>query len=392
MTAFFNTGLTQQQFLDEYWQKKPLVIRQAFPLPVSDLTQEDLAAFAGEIEIESRLIQEFGERPWQLQHGPFDEDDFAALPETHWTLLVQDMDKHYPPLQKLLIAFDFIADWRRDDVMISYAPEGGSVGPHTDSYDVFLLQAQGTRHWQISDKPLANAVFRDDADLRILQQFSADQQWDLHPGDMLYLPPHYAHHGVALNLCLTFSVGFRAPSQLQLLDAFSHTLQEQDIAEQLYADADISTVSSSTEIDDSAVKRFQDLLLKTINENSGFMALAAGRLVTETKSTLQELADEFITDKPTLVELDGRFNNGEYLQRNGYLRFAWHNDAATAYLFVAGEAYFVELAAAETLSWLTTKSQLDHKDWQQLRKFPALADVCCELVAEGAFYWPKDFI
>jgi 50S ribosomal protein L16 3-hydroxylase len=197
--------------------------------------------------------------------------------------------------------------------MISYAPEGGSVGPHTDSYDVFLLQAQGTRHWQISDKPLANAVFRDDADLRILQQFSADQQWDLHPGDMLYLPPHYAHHGVALNPCLTFSVGFRAPSQLQLLDAFSHTLQEQDIAEQLYADADISTVSSSTEIDDSAVKRFQNLLLKTINENSGFMALAAGRLVTETKSTLQELADEFITDKPTLVELDGRFNNGEYL-------------------------------------------------------------------------------
>ncbi|WP_439503688.1 cupin domain-containing protein [Methylophaga sp.] len=392
MTAFFNTGLTQQQFLDEYWQKKPLVIRQAFPLPVSDLTQEDLAAFAGEIEIESRLIQEFGERPWQLQHGPFDEDDFAALPETHWTLLVQDMDKHYPPLQKLLIDFDFIADWRRDDVMISYAPDGGSVGPHTDSYDVFLLQAQGTRHWQISDKPLANAVFRDDTDLRILQQFSADQQWDLHPGDMLYLPPHYAHHGVALNPCLTFSVGFRAPSQLQLLDAFSHTLQEQDIAEQLYADADISTVSSSTEIDDSAVKRFQNLLLKTINENSGFMALAAGRLVTETKSTLQELADEFITDKPTLVELDGRFNNGEYLQRNGYLRFAWHNDAATAYLFVAGEAYFVELAAAETLSWLTTKSQLDHKDWQQLRKFPALADVCCELVAEGAFYWPKDFI
>ena len=392
MTAFFNTGLTQQQFLDEYWQKKPLVIRQAFPLPVSDLTQEDLAAFAGEIEIESRLIQEFGERPWQLQHGPFDEDDFAALPETHWTLLVQDMDKHYPPLQKLLIAFDFIADWRRDDVMISYAPEGGSVGPHTDSYDVFLLQAQGTRHWQISDKPLANAVFRDDADLRILQQFSADQQWDLHPGDMLYLPPHYAHHGVALNPCLTFSVGFRAPSQLQLLDVFSHTLQEQDIAEQLYADADISTVSSSTEIDDSAVKRFQNLLLKTINENSGFMALAAGRLVTETKSTLQELADEFITDKPTLVELDGRFNNGEYLQRNGYLRFAWHNDAATAYLFVAGEAYFVELAAGETLSWLTTKSQLDQKDWQQLRKYPALADVCCELVAEGAFYWPEDFI
>ncbi|HAO23591.1 MAG TPA: cupin domain-containing protein, partial [Methylophaga sp.] len=121
-----------------------------------------------------------------------------------------------------------------------YAPEGGSVGPHTDSYDVFLLQAQGTRRWQISGKPLDNAIFRDDTDMRILQQFSAEQQWDLQPGDMLYLPPHYAHHGVALNPCLTFSVGFRAPSQLQLLDAFSHTLQEQDIAERLYADADIN--------------------------------------------------------------------------------------------------------------------------------------------------------
>ena len=313
MTAFFNTGLTQQQFLDEYWQNKPLVIRQAFPLPVSDLTQEDLAAFAAEAEIESRLIEEFGDRPWQLQHGPFDEDDFAALPETHWTLLVQDMDKHYPPLQKLLTAFDFIADWRRDDVMISYAPEGGSVGPHTDSYDVFLLQAQGIRHWQISDKPLADAVFRSDTDLRILQQFSADQQWDLHPGDMLYLPPHYAHHGVALNPCLTFSVGFRAPSQLQLLDAFSHTLQEQDIAEQLYADGDTNAASSTTEIDDSAIKRFQNLLLKTITENADLMVLAVGRLVTETKSTLQELADEFIADKPSLAELDRRFNNGEYL-------------------------------------------------------------------------------
>lgn len=392
MTAFFNTGLSQQQFLAEYWQKKPFVIRQAFPLPVSELTPDDLASFAGDEDIESRLIQEFGEKPWQLKHGPFDESDFAALPETHWTLLVQDMDKHYPPLQNLLAAFDFLADWRRDDVMISYAPEGGSVGPHTDSYDVFLLQAQGTRRWQISGKPLDNAIFRDDTDMRILQQFSAEQQWDLQPGDMLYLPPHYAHHGVALNPCLTFSVGFRAPSQLQLLDAFSHTLQEQDIAERLYADADINVTFSATEIDANAIQRFQKLLLDTINENTGLMSLAVGRLVTETKSTLEVLADEFITDKPKLDELEKRFNNGEYLQRNVYIRFAWHKDSAKAYLFVAGEAYCVELAAAEHLSWFTTKAQLNHQDWQCLRKYPVLADVCCELIAEGAFYWPEEFV
>ncbi|THK43195.1 cupin domain-containing protein [Methylophaga sp. SB9B] len=391
MTGFFNTGLSQQQFLDEYWQKKPLVIRQAFPLPVSDLSPDDLAAFASEAEVESRLIEEFGEKPWQLRHGPFDDEDFADLPDTHWTLLVQDMDKHHPPLQQLLTAFEFLSAWRRDDLMISYAPEGGSVGPHTDSYDVFLLQAQGTRHWQISDKPLINATFRDDTDLRILQQFSADHDWKLQPGDMLYLPPHFAHHGVALNPCLTFSIGFRAPSQLQLLDAFSHTLLEQDVAEQLYADADVDVIHSATEIDGSAIQRFQNLLIETISDNQGLIALAVGRLVTETKSTLQDLAEEFVTDKPSLVEVDERFNTGEYLQRNVYLRFAWHNDSAGAYIFVAGEAYNVELAAVEQLPWLTTKAQIHQTDWQSIRNFPKLMDICCELIAEGAWYWPEDF-
>ena len=391
MTAFFNTGLSQQQFLDEYWQKKPLVIRQAFPVPVCDLSPNDLAAFACEAEVESRLIEEFAEKPWQLRHGPFDDKDFAALPDTHWTLLVQDMDKHYPPLQNLLEAFVFLSDWRRDDVMISYAPEGGSVGAHTDSYDVFLLQAQGTRHWQISDKPLIDAAFRDDTDLRILQQFSADHEWELQPGDMLYLPPHFAHHGVALNPCLTFSIGFRAPSQLQLLDAFSHTLLEQDIAEQLYADADVNVTHAATEIDASAIQRFQNLLLETITDNKDLIALAVGRLVTETKSTLQDLAEGFVTDKPSLVELDGRFNAGEYLQRNDYLRFAWHKDSAGAYLFVAGEAYIAELAAAEHLQWLTTKAHIHQTDWQSIRNFPKLMYICCELIAEGAWYWPADF-
>jgi len=257
---------------------------------------------------------------------------------------------------------------------------------------VFLLQALGTRHWQISDKPLIDAVFRDDTDLRILQQFSADQDWELQPGDMLYLPPHFAHHGVALNPCLTFSVGFRAPSQLQLLDAFSHTLLEQDIAEQLYADADVKVIHSATEIDTTAIQRFQTLLLDSITDNNDLISLAVGRLVTETKSTLQDLAEEFVTDKLTLVELDERFSAGEYLQRNEYLRFAWHKHSAAAYLFVAGEAYRVELAAAEHLSWLTTKAQIHQTAWQSIRSFPLLMEACCELIAEGAWYWPEDFV
>lgn len=386
MTAFFNTGMSQQQFLENYWQKKPLLIRQAFTSPLSTLSADELAAFACEQEVESRLIQEHGITPWQLQYGPFDEHDFAALPETHWTLLVQDMDKHDPSLQHLLKPFDFIADWRRDDLMVSFAPQGGSVGPHTDSYDVFLLQAQGTRRWQISDKPVIGAPFRTDTELRILQEFKADQFWDLQPGDMLYLPPDFAHHGVALNDCMTFSIGFRAPSQLQLLDAFTHTLTEQ-LAEQLYADSDVSRLEVASEIDEQAMQRFQQLLLRSINDNIALLPLTVGRLVTETKPTLQGLAEEFLCDKPDLTEIDARFERGDYLQRNDYLRFAWHQTAEESYLFAAGEAYKVELDAAKYLPMLTSNKLLQQADWQLLCQYPLLADGCCELIAEGAWYW-----
>ncbi len=145
MTGVFNTGLSQQQFLEQYWQKKPLLIRQAFSDFKSLITPDELAGLACEPEIESRLIREHGqEDSWQVTNGPLAEDDFADLPATHWTLLVQDVDKHVPELQSLLDPFRFIPDWRRDDLMISYAPELGTVGPHTDSYDVFLLRIRYT--------------------------------------------------------------------------------------------------------------------------------------------------------------------------------------------------------------------------------------------------------
>ncbi len=147
MTGFFNTSLSQQQFLQEYWQKKPLLIRQAFPGFQSPISPEELAGLACEPEIESRLIEQYGENDsaWQVTAGPLSESDFDRLPETHWTMLVQDVDKHLPELQTLLDPLRFIPDWRRDDLMISYATESGSVGPHTDAYDVFLLQAMVTR-------------------------------------------------------------------------------------------------------------------------------------------------------------------------------------------------------------------------------------------------------
>ena len=170
MAEFFNTGLTEQQFLDEYWQKKPLLIRQAFPDFQSPISADDLIELAAEEEIESRLIVENEKSgDWSLRSEGLSNQDFKDLPASHWTVLVQDLDKHLPEMQSVIDPFRFLPDWRHDDLMASYAAKFGSVGAHTDSYDVFLLQAMGSRRWQLSDQPLFQPELIAGLDLKILK-------------------------------------------------------------------------------------------------------------------------------------------------------------------------------------------------------------------------------
>lgn len=388
MTNFFNTGMDQQQFLDEYWQKKPLVIRQAFVDFKSPISPEDLAGLACEPEIESRLIEENGQDgPWQVTNGPLSEDDFARLPATNWTVLVQDVDKHLSELQSVLEPFNFIPDWRRDDLMISYAPEHGSVGPHTDSYDVFLLQGLGTRRWQISDMPIDDAVLIDGLAVRILAEFTPDQTWDLHAGDILYLPPHYAHHGVAMNECLTYSIGFRAPSQVDILDAVVNAMLEQGLGKTRYSDPDLELSSHSAEINAKAVARLKAMLHQAIDDAEPALANALGKFVTETKSSLTSMAQDAITDLPTIDELNELFEQGDVLQRNAYYRFAWTENSEEGQLFLAGEAYPVPLKSIIHLARLTEQTELTITDWQQLKQDPEIAELLCQLIAEGGWFW-----
>ncbi len=215
-------GLTPARFLAEYWQKKPLLVRQALPGFRSPLSPDELAGLACEDGVEARLILERdGARPWQLEHGPFPEARFASLPESHWTLLVQRVNQWLPEVAALLDHFAFLPDWRLDDVMVSYAADQGSVGPHTDQYDVFLIQGLGRRRWQIDATIGDDAPLLEHPDLRILREFSPTDEWILEPGDMLYLPPGLAHCGVALgDDCMTYSVGFRAPAYRELVTAW----------------------------------------------------------------------------------------------------------------------------------------------------------------------------
>lgn len=241
----FLGNLSPREFLREYWQKKPLLVRSAFPGFSGLLSPQELAGLACLEEAQSRLVLHKGDR-WLLRDGPFADDDFARLPKTKWTLLVQGVNHFLPEAEHLLRKFDFVPHARLDDLMVSYAPKGGSVGPHFDSYDVFLLQGLGQRHWQISAQQDMTLV--PDAPLKILQHFQPEQEWTLGPGDMLYLPPRYAHFGVAEGDCMTYSVGFRAPSAQELATQFLAYLQDKIQVDGMYQDPDLAPPKHPAEI------------------------------------------------------------------------------------------------------------------------------------------------
>lgn len=250
-------GISAQQFLNDYWQKQPLLIRAAMTGFYGILSPDELAGMACEDEVQSRLVTQRNDQ-WQLEHGPFEEERFADLPEKDWTLLVQAVNHHLPEAAQLLQQFSFIPHARLDDLMVSYAPDGGGVGPHFDSYDVFLLQGQGQRLWRISAQQDLSLV--EDAPLRILRNFTGEQEWLLEPGDMLYLPPHLAHWGIAVGDCMTYSIGFRAPSQQELTTEFLSFLQEKPMPAQMYQDADLQWQQHPALISSKMVDKVADML------------------------------------------------------------------------------------------------------------------------------------
>ena len=219
-------GISAREFLRDYWQKKPLLIRQAIPGFQSPISPDELAGLSLEEDVESRLVIEHGESPWELRRGPFTEHTYQQLPERDWTLLVQAVDQLVPDVAELIEHFRFLPNWRIDDVMISYAAPGGGVGPHFDNYDVFLLQAHGQRRWRIGQMCDSESPMLAHGDLRILADFQGTEEWVLEPGDMLYLPPRLAHFGTAEDACMTYSVGFRAPSAAEVLTHFTDFLAQ----------------------------------------------------------------------------------------------------------------------------------------------------------------------
>jgi 50S ribosomal protein L16 3-hydroxylase len=223
MTRKHPDGLDAPSFMRGHWQREPLLVRGAFPAFADPLGARDVLALAASADVSSRLVRHRGSA-WSVEHGPFPPSRFKQLPRRDWTVLVQDANHFSRCADELLARFDFIPHARIDDVMVSYAVPGGSVGPHIDSYDVFLLQGQGRRRWQISRQK--DHAFVAGIDLKILERFVPEAEWVLEAGDMLYLPPGVAHHGVAETQCLTWSIGFRAPTDAELVAAFLDYLRD----------------------------------------------------------------------------------------------------------------------------------------------------------------------
>ena len=297
-------GMSAEVFLREYWHKKPLLIRGALRDVGAPVDFDWLSQLAQQEEVESRLI-ESRKGGWHVENGPFRASRFKRLPESDWTLLVQSVNHHLPHIDEILWRFNFIPYARLDDLMISYAPPGGTVGPHFDSYDVFLLQVGGRKRWQISAQ--TDDAFIEDAPIRVLKDFRVEEEYILEHGDMLYLPPRYAHYGVAMEPGMTYSIGFRAPSAQELATEFLVYMQDRICVEGRYADPGLQWQSDPARIPQAMVDEIAQTLAQ-IRWDKALVADFLGHYLSEPKASVfydapeDELDEE---DFAACVQRDG---------------------------------------------------------------------------------------
>ena len=339
-------NLTAAQFLRRHWQRKPLVVRGALPECAGLLSRDELFRLAGRDDLESRLVSRRGDR-WQVSHGPFTARALARLPRAGWTLLVQGVDRALAGVQALSHRFAFIPYARLDDVMVSYAPSGGGVGPHFDSYDVFLLQGEGRRRWQVSaQKDLALV---EGAPLRLLQRFRPTREWLLNEGDLLYLPPRYAHDGVAVGPCITYSIGFRASYAQELGERFLDFLRDRIRLDGIYRDPGLKPQRRPALLPDA--------MLRDARRTLGRIRWSDADTVTFLGSYLSEPKDTVVFERPARPAAERAF--AAQAARRG-VRLALHTRMLYrgSTFFINGEAHRTDAPAARLLARLADRRAL----------------------------------
>ena len=322
-------GFDAQHFLDTAWQRKAVLIKAALPSFECPLDGNDLAGLACEEDVDSRIIIE-AKDGWELRNGPFQEAEFATLPKSHWTLLVQGVDQYLPELADLMAQFRFIPRWRTEDIMVSYATDGGNVGPHYDQYDVFLVQGSGTRRWKIGGHCGPNTPLHSHPQLKLLQHFETEEEFLLEAGDILYVPPGVAHWGVAEgDDCMTLSVGFRAPSEAALLGDFCDEIASHSDESLRYRDPQLSATSNPGEISPAVHAQLKATLLKQL-DNDALLARWFGEMMTRVPDQ-----SEYRDDSTSLEEFSALLASGLTLQLRLGARLAFDEQ----HLYADGVAF-----------------------------------------------------
>ena len=378
-------------FLRDYWQKRPLLIRNPWREWRNPLDPDELAGLACEDEVESRLLTQTaagtgtGTDSWKLEHGPFPESRFAKLGKKHWTLLVQAVDHYVPEVAALIEPFRFVPDWRIDDVMVSYAADGGGVGPHYDQYDVFLIQGLGRRRWQVGALCAHDAALLPHDDLRLLAHFDAAEEWVLEPGDILYLPPRFAHNGVAVgDDCMTYSVGFRAPARSELIahwcDHLLADLQDDD----RYSDPDLQAQANPGEIADAAIARLHAMITETMGDRAAFARWFGQYSSTRKYPDMDWRPEESIS----VDELREFLRDGFPLARNPASRFAFIRQQPALQLFVDGRCHECADETAGLAELLCARDRI--KIDPDLLKSDAAVTLLADLFNQGSLTFFED--
>ena len=378
-------NITKEDFLANYWQQKPLVIRNAFPDFEMPFTAEELAGLSLDTDAPSRMIIEHGlppeNKPWQVKLSPFENEDFTTLPDSHCTFLVNDLERYIPELGNLIEPFRFIPDWRIDDLMVSYAEDQGSVGPHTDDYDVFLIQGEGKRRWKIITRDDYKTSLIPDLPIALLDEFEADEEWLLEAGDMLYLPPNMPHYGIAEGACFTFSVGFRAPQTVELVQSWLETFSKEPEFRQRFNDAGRVLQENSGEISQNDLASMTQLIQSAINKQSPNISIFLGKHLTETRGE----APEINTSQSPKSLNQSTIEDGDY-ERESWLRMAYIEEEYDLHFFADGHHITLPLALKADIQELCENYYFSHESLKTLKKNTAFNTLFIKLTNEGGVH------
>ncbi|MFU2508724.1 JmjC domain-containing protein [Pseudoalteromonas sp. ASV78] len=373
-------GLTEQQFLTQYWQKKPLLIKQGFADFIDPLDANELAGLAMEESIESRIITN-QDNDWQAHHGPF--EDFELLKEQHSTLLVQAVDHWHPAAAQLLEPFRFIPNWRIDDLMISFSTPGGGVGPHLDQYDVFIIQGEGKRHWRVGMPDSNLKQFAQNKSLLQVEQFPAVIDCILEAGDILYIPPGCPHEGYAVENALNYSIGFRAPNQRDLLSNFADHIIDKEAGNSRYQDPDIMLRDSKGEIQTAEAETIKLLMQAMLNDDVLFKAWL-GTTLSQPKHEMDLMPPEDLFDSEQITDLLA--DDDVVFERLGGTRALYQVFENEILLSVNGENYSLPVSDLAAVKLLTDHTMVTAEQLNSSKNSLVFAQTFTTLLNEGIWF------